>query len=149
MDTLVKQLHEQATALELAGNQAWPEDQLRCCGKYGVYEWFLDAEVGGQGWSDPDLAAGYLRLSSACLTTTFIITQRTGACRRIANGQSDYCRDHWLPGLLTGELFTTVGISHLTTSRRHLKQPALRAEENASGFVLDGFSPWVTGGACC
>ena len=52
-----------------------------------------------------------------------------------------------LPGLASGELFTTVGISHLTTSRRHLGRPVLAAEETASGFRLDGMSPWVTGGA--
>jgi alkylation response protein AidB-like acyl-CoA dehydrogenase len=38
-----------------------------------------------------------------------------------------------------------VGISHLTTSRRHLAKPVLRAKEADGGFVLDGFSPWVTG----
>ena len=145
IEDLVQQLQSQANDLELAGSEAWPADQLACCGHSGVYEWFLAPELGGQGWSDPDWVQGYLRLSSACLTTTFIITQRTGACRRIAGGESDYCRDQWLPGLLTGELFTTVGISHLTTSRQHLKKPVLRAEETAGGFVLDGFSPWVTG----
>jgi alkylation response protein AidB-like acyl-CoA dehydrogenase len=46
---------------------------------------------------------------------------------------------------LTGRSFATVGISHLTTSRRHLAKPVLRAEETEAGFVLDGFSPWVTG----
>jgi len=40
-----------------------------------------------------------------------------------------------------------VGISHLTTSRRHLARPVLRAEATGDGFVLDGYSPWVTGGA--
>jgi len=47
--------------------------------------------------------------------------------------------------LASGATFATVGISHLTTSRRHLSRPILRAEETSSGFVLDGFSPWVTG----
>ena len=51
----------------------------------------------------------------------------------------------WLPRLLDGSCFATVGISHLTTSRRHLAKPVLSAEETAEGFVLDGFSPWVTG----
>jgi alkylation response protein AidB-like acyl-CoA dehydrogenase len=47
--------------------------------------------------------------------------------------------------MLTGDVFATVGISHLTTSRRHLDQPVLRAVATASGFVLSGYSPWVTG----
>ena len=52
-----------------------------------------------------------------------------------------------MPGLASGELFATVGISHLTTSRRHLAKPVLTAEAIAGGFRLDGMSPWVTGGA--
>jgi alkylation response protein AidB-like acyl-CoA dehydrogenase len=46
---------------------------------------------------------------------------------------------------LAGRTFATVGISHLTTSRQHLSRPVLRAEERDGGFLLDGYSPWVTG----
>jgi len=92
-----------------------------------------------------DVVRGYLRLSAACLTTTFILTQRTGACQRIIGGASDAARQRWLAGLISGDIFGTVGISHLTTSRRHLAQPVLQAREVAGGFVLDGYSPWVTG----
>jgi alkylation response protein AidB-like acyl-CoA dehydrogenase len=65
---------------------------------------------------------------------------------RIAAGASDEVRDELLPGLLSGRSFATVGISHLTTSRQHLAKPVLRAEETSTGFRLDGYSPWVTGG---
>ncbi|MDA7979366.1 MAG: acyl-CoA/acyl-ACP dehydrogenase [Pirellulales bacterium] len=133
-------------AAETDIHNTWPEAQLRLCGEYGVYRWFLSREVGGLGWSAADIVRGYLRLSSACLSTTFIITQRTGACNRIACGQSNHARDALLPELLTGESFATVGISHLTTSRRHLAKPVLTAVETADGFLLDGYSPWVTGG---
>ncbi len=44
-------------------------------------------------------------------------------------------------------MFATVGISHLTTSRRHLAKPVLTAEAIPGGFRLNGMSPWVTGGA--
>jgi alkylation response protein AidB-like acyl-CoA dehydrogenase len=40
-----------------------------------------------------------------------------------------------------------VGISHLTTSRRHLAKPILQAEETSGGYLLNGQSPWVTGAA--
>ena len=46
---------------------------------------------------------------------------------------------------MRGDALATVGISHLTTSRRHLSQPALVASEAATGFVLSGQAPWVTG----
>src|SRR3569832_2160396 len=104
----------------------------------------LPRECGGQEWNDVDLIRGYLRLAQACLTTTFILTQRTGACQRIAFGETTR-KAELLPPLLSGEQFATVGISHLTTSRRHLAKPVLAAAETSAGFQLDGFSPWVTG----
>ena len=86
-----------------------------------------------------------IQKNKVCQTTTFIITQLTGACRRIAQSLNDCVRDELLPSLLSGSHFSTVGISHLTTSKRHLSQPVLRAMEIEKGFLLDGFSPWVTG----
>jgi alkylation response protein AidB-like acyl-CoA dehydrogenase len=136
-----------ARADDVDGSGRWPEDQLKRCGEAGVYQWFLEPQHGGQGWSIEDSIRGYMALASACLTTTFILTQRTGACRRIAGCANEALKNALLPGLANGKLFTTVGISHLTTSRRHLGRPVLAAEETARGFRLDGMSPWVTGGA--
>ena len=50
-----------------------------------------------------------------------------------------------MPRLADGELFATVGISHLTTSRQHLGRPAVTAEARDNAYVLDGTVPWVTG----
>jgi alkylation response protein AidB-like acyl-CoA dehydrogenase len=50
-----------------------------------------------------------------------------------------------MPALVQGTAQATLGISHLTTSRRHLARPVLRAGETTAGFQLDGFTPWVTG----
>jgi alkylation response protein AidB-like acyl-CoA dehydrogenase len=145
LSELCDQLRGMSVELDRGG--IWPAEQLRLCGEYGVYEWFLDPSWGGQGWNEEQIVRGYLALSAACLTTTFIITQRTGACRRIAGCDNDKLKQRLLPGLASGELFSTVGISHLTTSRRHLAKPVLSAEATPSGFRLDGMSPWVTGGA--
>ena len=83
-------LHElSARAAELDRSEAWPAEQLRLCGEAGVYRWFLPLEWGGYGWSDAQAIRGYLRLSAACLTTTFILTQRTGACQRIVTSASE------------------------------------------------------------
>lgn len=145
MAELCAQLAEQAAELDRTGR--WPAEQLRLCGQYGVYEWFLEPTWGGQDWNEEQVVRGYLALSAACLTTTFIITQRTGACRRVAGSDNDELKQRLLPGLASGDLFATVGISHLTTSRRHLAKPVLSAEATTGGFRLDGYSPWVTGGA--
>jgi alkylation response protein AidB-like acyl-CoA dehydrogenase len=133
-------------AAEMDRTEAWPTAQLRLSGEFGVFEWFLDPAWGGQGWDEESVVRGYLALSAACLTTTFIITQRTGACRRIAGSENTQLKERLLPGLASGELFATVGFSHLTTSRRHLARPVLTAERTADGFRLEGYSPWVTGG---
>ncbi|MEK6247314.1 MAG: acyl-CoA/acyl-ACP dehydrogenase [Planctomycetales bacterium] len=131
---------------ELDETGAWPEKQLQHCAQAGVYRWFLGAEQGGYGWDEPDLMRGYLKLSAVCMTTAFVLTQATGALRRIADSATNEVQGDLLDDLLAGNAFTTLGISHLTTSRRHLARPALRATQSTEGFLLNGFSPWVTGG---
>lgn len=131
---------------ELDRTNDWPAEQLGLCGDYGVYTWFQGPAWGGQDWGPVDLLRGYLRLSAACLTTTFVITQRSGACQRIAGSDNEAAKERWLLDLAAGRKFATVAISHLTTSRRHLGRPVLAASETAAGFRLDGYSPWVTGG---
>ena len=144
LQVLCAELARLAPQLDAPG--AWPGKQLELCGQAGVFEWFVPREAGGQGWSEADVIRGYLALSQSCLTTTFVITQRAGACSRIAVSENQWAREALLPDLLTGRTFATVGISHLTTSRQHLAQPVMQAEETTDGFVLDGYSPWVTGG---
>lgn len=140
---LTRQLRQLTESLD--HSSAWPAEQMRLCAQCGVFEWFVSRQWGGQEWNEEKIVRGYLALSAACLTTTFIITQRTGACQRIERSDNQWAKEQLLPGLVSGELFATVGISHLTTSRRHLFRPVLRAEETPDGFVLDGYSPWVTG----
>jgi alkylation response protein AidB-like acyl-CoA dehydrogenase len=143
LDDLCAALADNARSLD--DRSDWPADALGLCGDYGVYRWFLPDTWGGLAWSDVDLVRGYLRLSAASLVTTFILTQRSGACQRIANSDNRAAQDRWLPPLANGTAFATIGISHLTTSRRHLAEPVLKARETDAGFVLDGYSPWVTG----
>ena len=149
---LCGELAARADALDADGE--WPAEQLQLCGEYGVFQWFAGREWGGQAWNQESILRGYLALSSACLTTTFILTQREGACRRIESSDNGPLKEKLLPRLTRGELFATVGVSHLTTSRRHLATPILQARQGArsaskgeanNGYNLDGYSPWVTG----
>jgi alkylation response protein AidB-like acyl-CoA dehydrogenase len=144
LDELCQELASRAEALDASGD--WPAEQLRLCGEYGVYEWFIDPKWGGQAWTQESIVRGYLKLSAACLTTTFVLTQRDGACRRTQSADNEPLKELLLPPLARGDFFATVGISHLTTSRRHEARPVLRACRVSGGFELDGFSPWVTGG---
>ncbi len=143
LDELANRLSELADS-EPSG--AWPVESLRLCAEHGVFSWFIEKSYGGQQWSADQIAQGYLRLGAACLTTTFIITQRTAATRRIEASENELLKSDWLPRLSQGEISATVGISHLTTSRQHVSQPVLHAESVDGGFVVQGFSPWVTGG---
>lgn len=125
---------------------AWPRDQLASIGQAGVYAWFVPLELGGLGWSSADLMNGYVQLGAACLTSTFVVTQRVAALRRICGSDNVDLRTRLLPDLIKGQKNATVGISHLTTSRQHVARPVLRAEPVEGGFRVNGFSPWVTGG---
>ncbi len=144
MEDLCCLLSSRANAVDESG--VWPAEQLEILRRAGVFEWFVPERWGGQGWKEADLLTGYVFLGSACLTTAFILTQWNAACRRFLSSENEKLRDDVAPKLATGTVFATVAISHLSTSRRHLKRPVLRAEETADGFVLDGYSPWVTGG---
>ncbi|MEX0865989.1 MAG: acyl-CoA dehydrogenase family protein [Pirellulales bacterium] len=135
----------QSHAADLDRQDAWPADQLDRCAAAGVFQWFAPRELGGQGWDEIDLVRGYLRLSAACLTTTFVLTQLVGALRRVAAAGNENLHRQTLPRMLSGEHLSTLAISHLTTSRRHLAEPVLRAVEADGQFILNGYSPWATG----
>lgn len=143
MDAICRQLSE--LAHQYRSPQDWPGQSLKICADAGVFRWFLPANQGGMSWNDADQVRAYLRLAAADLTTTFVITQFIGACKRIATSVNAVPRERYLESLLSGHQFATVGISHLTTSRRHLGKPVLLATENERGYILDGVSPWVTG----
>lgn len=143
--SLCRTLADEASQLDATGQ--WPTRQLGLLAEAGVFRWFAPQHLGGAGWSERDLLQAYLALAKSCLTTAFILTQRQGAQGRIIATENEQLRDELLPDLLAGRSFATVGISHLTTSRRHLDRPILRAEGTSRGFVLDGQSPWVTGAA--
>jgi alkylation response protein AidB-like acyl-CoA dehydrogenase len=87
-------------------------------------------------------------VAETCLTTALVLSQWAAACRIIAAGPAAVRRRR-LPPLARGETPTTVGISQLSTSRRHLGTPALVATERDGGWRLDGECPWVTGAAAC
>ncbi|HVW00546.1 MAG TPA: acyl-CoA dehydrogenase family protein [Planctomycetaceae bacterium] len=145
LDLLCQRLAGTAGDVESAG--AWPAEQLGWMNSAGVMGWILPLEVGGAAISNVEMTERYIRLSQACLTTTFILTQRNGACQRIAASPNAELRAELLPGLLSGDLFATVGISHLSTSRQYLGKPSVEARLDGGRIQLNGYVPWVTGGA--
>ena len=132
LSELCFQLAASAELVDQTG--AWPAEPLRMCAEYGVFRWFQPETWGGLEWDSVSLLRGYLRLSAACLTTTFILTQRSGACQRIAGSENQAAKERWLLDLAEGRQFATVAISHLTTSRRHLVKPAWKPSKPIEAF---------------
>jgi len=126
------------------GTEHWPGDRLQAMARAGVMRWNLPAEFGGNEFNDLEMLEGYRHLASACLVTTFILTQRNGACQRIITSENQRARQKLLPLLASGDLFATVGISHLTTSGRHLATPPVQVQEIGDTFILNGTVPWAT-----
>lgn len=123
---------------------AWPHQQLQAMSAAGVMSWDVPQDWHGLDLSPVDQVQGLMQLASACLVSTFILTQRSAAVRRIATSENQAAKQQLLPGLLHGNLFATVGISHLTTSGQHLKSPRVTAAATSDGFVLNGLVPWAT-----
>src|SRR5262249_2109081 len=132
---LVQALAAQADA---ADHEAfWPQSSWELLCRHGVTEWVIPSVYGGPEVGLPARLGGSGRLAGACLTTTFILSQRDAAARRIRDaGRDDVCRELLRP-LACGGRFATVGISQLTTSRQH-GGPSLRARATADRFILDG-----------
>lgn len=122
----------------------WQSGAFAALADSGFLAGFLPSEAGGTCATEPARLLALTAIAEACLTTALAVTQWAAACRIIAGGESE-TRMAWLPPLGRGEMFTTVGISQLTTSRRHVGKAALIARREADGWRLDGECPWVTG----
>ena len=126
----------------------WASGAFGRLARRGTLAAFIPAGCGGTGAAEPDTLAMLVEIARRCLTTALALTQWASACRLIASAPPDV-RARYLPALARGEASTTVGISQLTTSRRHLAAPVLSASHGADGWRLTGLCPWVTGGDAC
>ena len=124
----------------------WPSAPLAALAPAGVWRWSIPSEYGGDELGGVELLRRYRDLASACLTTTFILSQREAACRRIREHGSPELSGRLLPAMAAGEAFSTVGLSQLTTARQHTG-PSLNARLESNHLLLDGVIPWVTGAA--
>jgi alkylation response protein AidB-like acyl-CoA dehydrogenase len=131
-------LAEEDGPADLAGT--WPETLWNLLKNAGASRWSLPNENGGHAIARPLLVQRYAQLAGGSLTAVFILSQHDAAVRRLAAAETG-ASDRWLRAVGEGRAFVTVGISHLTTSRR----VGVNAAEIAPGqFQLDGTMPWVT-----
>lgn len=122
----------------------WESGCFAALASHGVLAGFIPSECGGTAASEAAIMEFLIPLGEACLTTALALTQWASGCRIIAEAD-DTVRHRSLPRLASGDATTTVGISQLTTSRRHLGRPAMQARRADGGWRLDGLCPWVTG----
>ncbi len=106
--------------------------------------WSLSAEFGGAACPRPLLVQRYAQLAGGSLTAVFILSQHDAGVRRLLAAPESDIAHGWLAAIGGGRAFTTVGISHLTTSRRLGAQPVKAVEVTRGSYRLDGTIPWVT-----
>jgi butyryl-CoA dehydrogenase len=133
-----------ATAAD--ADAVWPAESWETIRRAGVLGWSIPSALGGAERDTVSLLDGYACLASACLTTTFILSQREAAVRRIIDHGSPELQRELLRPLGCGGHFATVGLSQLTTSRQH-GAPALVGKLTDASVSLHGTIPWVTGAA--
>jgi alkylation response protein AidB-like acyl-CoA dehydrogenase len=145
IESLVASLAREDGPADAAGS--WPEGLWRLLVEAGATRWALPQAYGGQVCSRPLLFERYARLASGSLTAVFLLSQHDAAVRRLSDAASREGARRWLDAIGSGQAFTTVGISQLTTSRRLGAQALLATETAAGTYRLRGAMPWVSG-AC-
>jgi butyryl-CoA dehydrogenase len=121
----------------------WPQALWEALVENRVPLWSISKELGGEGSDRLALLQRYARVAEGSLTAAFILSQHDAGVRRLAAAGERAEARRWLSKIAEGTAFTTVGISHLTTSRRLGSQP-MTAVEVDDGFQLNGAMPWVT-----
>ena len=122
----------------------WPTASWRLLEGAGALRWSIPKDYGGDGLSPVEILMGTEQIAASCLTTAFILSQREAGVRQLLKGPG-HLKDRYLPQLAKGELFLTVGLSQLSTSRQHLGPSMRAAKMETGGYQLNGEIPWVTG----
>ncbi len=123
----------------------WPAEQLECLTQAGISKLGIPEEYGGRIPAEQEIETVYLDCTAACLTTSFVLSQRNAAIQRIVACSNETLKESLLPDLAAGKSSATVGISHLSSSGQHLAQPLVTARKSEQGYVLSGTVPWITG----
>ena len=124
--------------------RGWPNTLWSVMEAGRATRWSLPEEYPGDACPRPLLVQRYAQLAGGSLTAVFILSQHDAAVRRLIAAPDSAVAGHWLRAIGEGRAFTTVGISHLTTSRRLGPQPVKAVELAPGRYRLDGTIPWVT-----
>jgi alkylation response protein AidB-like acyl-CoA dehydrogenase len=142
LDTLVQALAEADGPADEAG--VWPVGLWEILVEAGVVRWALPVEFGGAGLDRSTLLKRYARVAEGSMTAAFILSQHDAGLRRLVAAIDRPVARKWVEAIAAGRAFSTVGISQLTTSKRHQSQAVTAREVEPGRFVVDGLIPWVT-----
>lgn len=122
----------------------WPSIDLAALQAAGAMKWAVPVEFGGEPLSPFELHLRYEKLATASVATALILTQRDAAVGLIEVAIDCRRRANILARLAKNEVWATVGIAQLTTSRQG-GTPAVTAKQIEGGYLLNGTIPWCTG----
>lgn len=123
-----------------------PASNLDALADLGLYGVFVPSELGGLGVDFPTMCTLVETLASGCLTTTLVWVQHFGLLGSLLGGP-DHLRDAWLADACRGERRGGIAFGGLLPGPPVLTAtPVAGADgEDAGGWRIDGFAPWVSG----
>ena len=142
-EAVLSRIAARANTLDRSGD--WVGDDLADLASVGATAWAIPASHGGLDLDVPELQTRYERIAAASLATALAFSQRDSGVGHVEKAENTALRDELLPKLARNAVWTTIGISHITTSTQ---AGALGAVMEADGGVrLNGTIPWSTGAA--
>jgi len=153
-----------ATARRIADEVLWPaavavdraaavpRSHLELLAGAGLFGVAGPVDAGGTDLDLPTFGAVIEALAGGCLATAFVWIQHHGLVRALARVPADpppppgvpagaaELREKWLAPLCRGERRAGIALAGLLPG-----PPRLRARPAGAGWLLDGYSPWVTG----
>ena len=142
LDQALRRIRDRATDHDRTAT--WPAADLADLAAAGVLGGSVPADFAGAGNDPLDVTLLHERVAAASLATALVLSQRDSAAALIADSENRELKRDLLPRLAANEIFATIGIAQLTTSRQG-REPAVRATPDGDGFTLDGTIPWSTG----
>ena len=142
IDDLVAGLTSLDSAADSSG--LWPSALWSILTQHRAPGWSLPTDLGGVACGRSLLLTRYAQVAEGSLTAAFILSQHDAGIRRLLATRERPVSKEWLGRIATGEAFVTVGISQLTTSRRHGAQALLAEPLVAGSYQVNGVMPWVT-----
>jgi alkylation response protein AidB-like acyl-CoA dehydrogenase len=139
---LVAELAQEDTAAD--DLDAFPTALWDILDRAAVRLWSLPRDHGGEATPRPLLIQRYAQLATGSLTAVFILSQHDAAVRRLLAATRTNAALPWLDKIARGEAFSTVGISHLTTSKRMGPRAVSAVEISPGRYQINGTVPWVT-----